>query len=96
MFVRKYPLNNFSTFQSISQNSVLIDSIQHRLRKTANTIGKTLLNLMPVIRTRISYWRAGLRKRHQSFQGLAMYGHEVLMSLQTRAKLFGTHFFPFT
>jgi hypothetical protein len=24
-----------------------------------------------------------------------MYGHEVLMSLQTRAKLFGTHFFPF-
>jgi hypothetical protein len=24
-----------------------------------------------------------------------MYGHEVLMSLQTRAKLFGTHFFHF-
>jgi hypothetical protein len=24
-----------------------------------------------------------------------MYGHEVLMSLQTRAKSFGTHFFPF-
>jgi hypothetical protein len=24
-----------------------------------------------------------------------MYGYEVLMSLQTRAKLFGTHFFPF-
>jgi hypothetical protein len=24
-----------------------------------------------------------------------MYGHEVLMSLQTRAKFFGTHFFPF-
>jgi hypothetical protein len=23
-----------------------------------------------------------------------MYGHEVSMSLQTRAKLFGTHFFP--
>jgi hypothetical protein len=24
-----------------------------------------------------------------------MYGHEVLMSLQTRTKLFGTHFFSF-
>jgi hypothetical protein len=28
----------------------------------------------------------------KSFQGLAIYGHEVSMSLQTRAKLFGTHF----
>ena len=30
-------------------------------------------------------------KRQKSFQGLTMYGHEVLMSLQTRAKFFGTH-----
>jgi hypothetical protein len=38
--------------------------------------------------------RAGLIKRQKSFQGLAMYGHEVMMSLQKRAKLFGT-LFPF-
>jgi hypothetical protein len=31
-------------------------------------------------------------KRYKCFQGLAMYGHEVLMSIQKRAKLFGTHF----
>jgi hypothetical protein len=34
-------------------------------------------------------------KRQKSFQGLTMYGHEVLMSLQTRANLSGTHFFHF-
>jgi hypothetical protein len=55
-------------------------------------IGKTLLSLKPVVRTRRSYKRAGLMKQQKSFQGLAIYGHEVLMSLQKRAKLFGTHF----
>jgi hypothetical protein len=46
---------------------------------------------MPVVRTRKSYKIVGLLKRQKSFQGLTMYGHEVLMSLQTRAK-FGTLF----
>ena len=31
-------------------------------------------------------------KQQKSFQGLTTYGHEVLMSLQTQAKFFGTHF----
>jgi hypothetical protein len=31
-------------------------------------------------------------KRQKYFQGLAMFGHEVLISLQTRAKFLGTHF----
>jgi hypothetical protein len=52
-------------------------------------IGNTLLSLKPVVRTRRSYKRAGLIKQQKSFQGLAMYGHEVLMSLQTRAKFLG-------
>jgi hypothetical protein len=55
-------------------------------------IGKKLLSLKPVVRTRRSYKTAGLIKQQKSFQGLAMYGHEVLMSLQKREKLFGTHF----
>jgi hypothetical protein len=48
---------------------------------------KKLLSLKPVVRTRRSYKTAGLRQRQKSLQGLALYGHEVLMSLQTRAKL---------
>jgi hypothetical protein len=36
--------------------------------------------------------RIGYIKRQKSFQGLTMYGNEVLMSLQTRANFFGTHF----
>jgi hypothetical protein len=55
-------------------------------------IGKKLLSLKPVVRTRRSCKRAGLIKRQKSLQGLAMYGHEVLMSFQKRAKLFATHF----
>jgi hypothetical protein len=41
--------------------------------------GKKLLSLKPVVRTRRSYKRAGLIKRQKSFQGLAMYGHEVFI-----------------
>jgi hypothetical protein len=95
--VRKVPPSITSQpFNRFSQNSVLIDSIQHKLRKTANTTGKKLLSLIkPVVRTRRSYKRTGLTKQQKSFQGLAMYGHEVMMSLQKRAKLFGTQFFPF-
>jgi hypothetical protein len=44
-------------------------------------IGKKLLSLQPIVRTQRSYKRAGLIKRQKSSQGLAMYGHEVLMSL---------------
>jgi hypothetical protein len=55
-------------------------------------ISKKHVSLKPGVRTRRSYNRAGLIKEQKSFQGLAMYGHEVLMSLQKRAKLFGTHF----
>jgi hypothetical protein len=79
-----------------SQTSVLIDSIQHGLRKTANIIGKKTSQFKAsCLRTRRNYKGAGLIKRQKSFQGLAMYGHEVLMYLQTRAKLFGTHLFLF-
>jgi hypothetical protein len=89
------PWITFQPFDQCSWNSVLIKSIQHTLRKTANINGKKLLSLKPVIKTRRSYKRAGLKKRQNSFKGLAMYGHEVLMSLQTRSKLFGTHFVHF-
>jgi hypothetical protein len=41
------------------------------------TNGNKLLSLKPVVRTRRSYNRAGLIKQQKSFQGLAMYGHEV-------------------
>jgi hypothetical protein len=58
-------------------------------------MAKKLLSLKPVVRARRSYKSAGLIKRQKSFQGLAVYGHEVMMSLQTRAQLFGTHFLPF-
>jgi hypothetical protein len=53
--------------------------------------GKKLLSLKPVVRTLRSYKRAGLIKRQKYFQGLAMYDHEVLMSLQMRAKFLGIH-----
>jgi hypothetical protein len=33
----------------------------------------------------------GLIKRQKSFQRLAIYGHEVLMSLQMREKFLGTY-----
>jgi hypothetical protein len=67
----------------------------YRLRKTAIIKGKKLLSLKPVVRPQRSYKRAGRIKRHKFFQGLAMYGHAVLTSLQTQEKLFGTHFFHF-
>ena len=52
--------------------------------------GKKLLSLQPVVRTRGYYKRVGLTKQQKiSFQGLAMYGHEVLTSLQMRAKFLG-------
>jgi hypothetical protein len=63
-----------------------------RLVVTSIIVGKTLLSLKPVVRTLRSYKKAGLTKRQKSFQELAMYGYEVMMSLQKRAKLFGTHF----
>jgi hypothetical protein len=53
---------------------------------------KKLLSLKPVVRTRRSCKRVGLMKQQNSFQGLVMYGHEVLMSLQMRTKFFGSHF----
>jgi hypothetical protein len=88
-------LNNFSTFQSISQNSVLIDSIQHLLRKTANIDGKKLLSLKPVVRTQRSYKTNGLLKRQKSFQGLAIYGHEVFDVLTKASKVIRDSLFPF-
>jgi hypothetical protein len=54
-------------------------------------MAKKLLSLKPVVTTRRNYRRVGLIKRQKSFRGLAIYGHEVLMSLQTRATFFGTH-----
>jgi hypothetical protein len=83
-----FQLYNFH--RKVATSSLLYSS--YKLRKTANIIGKELLSSKPVLFTRRSYNRAGLTKRQKSFQGLAMYGHEVLMSLRTRAKFFGTHF----
>jgi hypothetical protein len=74
-------------------SSLLFSS--YRLRTTANINGKKLLTLKPVVRTQRRYKRAVLVKWQKSFQGLAVYRHEVLMSLQARAKLFGTPFFTF-
>jgi hypothetical protein len=82
-------------FNRFSHNSVLIDSIQHLLRKTANIIGKKLLSLKPVVMTRRSYNRAGLIKQQKSFQGLAMYGHEVFDVLTKARKVIRDTRFPF-
>jgi hypothetical protein len=46
--------------------------------------GKKLPSLKPVVRTRRSYKQAGLVKQQKSFQGLAMYGHEVF-DVRTKA-----------
>jgi hypothetical protein len=43
-------------------------------------MAKKLLSLKSVVRTRRSYKGVGLTKRQKAFQGLAMFGHEVLMS----------------
>jgi hypothetical protein len=45
------------------------------------------LSLKPAVIIRTSYKRVGLLKQRKSFQGLAMYAHKVLVSLQTRAIL---------
>jgi hypothetical protein len=50
-------------------------------------IGKKLLSFKPVVRTRRSYNRAGLIKQQKSFQGLAMYGHEVFDVLTKASKV---------
>ena len=63
-----------------------------RVGKTANINGKKLLSLQPVVRTQRYYKGVRLIKQQKYFQGLATYGHEVLMSLQTRARFFATHF----
>jgi hypothetical protein len=66
--------------------------MKYNLKNFSYYYMQKLLSLKPVVRTRRSYKRAGLIKRQSSSQGLAMYGHGVMMSLQKRAKLFGTHF----
>jgi hypothetical protein len=58
--VKNYPSNNFSTVRPICTNSILIDSIQHRLRKTANINRKRLFGLKPVVRARRSNKRVEL------------------------------------
>jgi hypothetical protein len=65
------------------------------IRKTANIIGKKLLSLKPVVRIRKSYKRAGLIKRQKSFQGFAMYGHEVFHVLTKASKVIWYTLFPF-
>jgi hypothetical protein len=85
---RLFQLDNFH--RKVATSSLLLSS--YRLRKTAKINGKKLLSLKPVVSTRRSYKRVGLTKRQKFFQGLAMYDHEVWMSLQTRAKIFWTHF----
>jgi hypothetical protein len=51
-------------------------------------IGKKLLSLKPVVvRTQRSYNRAGLIKQQTSFQGLAMYGHEMFDVLTKASKV---------
>jgi extradiol dioxygenase family protein len=50
-------------------------------------MAKKLMSLKPVLRTRRSYTRElDLENGKKSFQAVAMYGHEVLMSLQMQAK----------
>jgi hypothetical protein len=88
-WITSQPFNRFSL------NSVLIDSIQHRLRKTASINGNKLLSLKTVVRTRWSYNRAGLTKRQKSLQGLAMYGHEVFNVLTRASKLIQDTLLPF-
>jgi hypothetical protein len=60
--------------------------------KTAKIKGKKLLSSQLVVWIRGWYKRFGLKKRQKSFK---VYGHEIFMSLQTRAKFFGTHILKF-
>ena len=107
LFVQNCPFNNCSTIQptfadippivSDRQASTGKLSPRHhclvsRVGKTANINGKKLVSLQSVVRTRRYYKRVRLIKQQKSVQRLATYGHEVLMSLQARAKFFGTHF----
>jgi hypothetical protein len=55
--------------------------------KISVIIGQKLLSLKLVVRTRGSYNRAGFKKQQNSFQGLAMYGHEVFDVLTKASKL---------
>jgi hypothetical protein len=50
-------------------------------------IGKKLLSLKSVVMTRGSYNRARLIKQQKSFQGLAMYGHELFDVLTKGSKV---------
>jgi hypothetical protein len=89
------PWKTLQPFNRFSQNSLLIDSIQHILRKTANITGKKLLSVKSVVRTRKSYKKAGLIKQQKSFQGLAIYGHEVFDVLTKASKFIRDTLFPF-
>jgi hypothetical protein len=56
--------------------------------------GKKLLSLEPVVRTRRSYERVGLIKRQKSFQGLAVYSHELSVDVLTNeSKVLGDTFY---
>jgi hypothetical protein len=81
--LRKVTLYNgiFDTW--IPYIGILFDDTSH----ICYIIGKKLLSLKPVVRTRRSCKRAGLIKRQKSFQGLAMYGHEVFDVLTKASKV---------
>ena len=90
--MKKYPMPIVSAQQASTEKLPPHPfCLVHRVGKTTNITGKKLLSLQPIVRTRRSYNRIWLIKRQKYFQGLATYGHEVLMSLQTRANFFGIH-----
>jgi hypothetical protein len=60
-----------------------------------NIIGKKLISFKLVVRTRRSYKRVWLIKQKKSFQGLAMYGHEVFDVLTKASKVFRDTLFSF-
>jgi hypothetical protein len=92
-YFRRHYANCFNSRTSTEKLPPHHFHLVHRVVKTANISGNTLVSLRPVLRTWRCYKRVGLKKkRHKSFQGLAIYGHEVLMSLQTQANFIGTHF----
>jgi hypothetical protein len=76
--------------ESTKYPTICSQSIFKRCRPSSQLppyIGKKLLTLKPVVRTLRSYKKARLIKRQKSFQGLAMYGHEVFDVLTNASKV---------
>jgi hypothetical protein len=96
---------HFSTVQSFSptlRRLFQLDNLQRKVAFHQFCLVHIDFSQQQILMAKSSQFEASCKdsKKHQeswiyktakSFQGLAMYSHEVLMSLQTRTKFFGTY-----